>query len=452
MVEAILATAVFGLFVTALSGIYLYGEESTALSGSRARAVLLAEEGLEAVRNIRDDDFSNLSDGTHGLAQSGNVWILSGSSDVTDIFTRAITISTVDANRKNVTSTVTWQQNAQRNGSVSLIERLTHWQEVVSVTGDWSSPTTTDSYDVSGGNNGWKVDTVGDYVYLVRVSGNPDFVIFDISDPDNPSLESSLNLSGGPEDVMVVGDYAYVASDSNSQELQIIDVSNPSSPSLEGSYNAPGNSNMWGVYVSGSYAYLSRDSSGGDEFYVVDVSTPSSPSLEDSINLGSDGNEVYVSGSHAYVASDSNSQELQVIDISTPSNVSLVGSLNLTGNDNAEAIDGTGTTLVIGRSSNSGYTHTIDISTPTSPSLLGTYFALDDVRDVTIGGDYAFLATDRNDPEFQVIDISTPASPTLFGSLNISNDLNGITYSEDHDRAYAAGDDNSSELWTFAPQ
>ena len=127
LVEVILATAVFGLLVTALVGAYLYGQEATALAGSRARAVMLAEEGLEATRNIRDAGFSNLTDGTYGLSTSGNQWGFSGSSDTNDIFTRQVTISAIDSKRKQIACTVTWQQNPQRTGSVSAATYLTNW-------------------------------------------------------------------------------------------------------------------------------------------------------------------------------------------------------------------------------------------------------------------------------------------------------------------------------------
>ena len=128
MVEVILSVALFAMMVTGFAGIYLYGQEATVLSGNRVRAALLAEEGLEAVRNIRDADFSNLSDGTHGLVISGSTWGLSGSSDTTEIFTREITIASVGSDRKNVTVNVTWQQNPQRSGIVSLPTYMTNWQ------------------------------------------------------------------------------------------------------------------------------------------------------------------------------------------------------------------------------------------------------------------------------------------------------------------------------------
>lgn len=127
LVEVLLAVSVFGLIAAGLIGGLIYGQESTALAGQRTRATILADEGLEAVRNIRDENFSNLTDGTYGLTISGNKWILSGSQDVTDIFTRQIVISSIDTSRKSVTATVSWQQNPQRNGSVILTTNLTAW-------------------------------------------------------------------------------------------------------------------------------------------------------------------------------------------------------------------------------------------------------------------------------------------------------------------------------------
>lgn len=143
-IEALLASTILILIVTAFMGAYIYGSESTALAGQRARATFLAEEGLEASRSIRNSGFANLSNGNHGVGVSGGIYTFSGTSDTTDIFTRAITISTIDANRKQIVSAVTWQQNLQRTGSVSLITYLTNWQGS-------STPTTCNAYAQSQG-------------------------------------------------------------------------------------------------------------------------------------------------------------------------------------------------------------------------------------------------------------------------------------------------------------
>ncbi|OGD62600.1 hypothetical protein A2160_06245 [Candidatus Beckwithbacteria bacterium RBG_13_42_9] len=119
--------------MTALVGGLIYGQESTILAGNRARAIMLAEEGLEAARNIRDEDYANLTSGAKGLviSESLNRWEFSGVSDVTDvIFTRSTTINPVGSedNKKKVTVDVTWSQNPQRTGTVSLVSYLTNWQ------------------------------------------------------------------------------------------------------------------------------------------------------------------------------------------------------------------------------------------------------------------------------------------------------------------------------------
>lgn len=136
LVEVLLSGTILALILTAFVSAMIYGQESTMLAGNRNRAVFLAEEGLEAVRNIRDNAYANLVDGTYGLAVAGNIWTFSGSNDLTENFyTRQIAISTIDANRKQITSTVTWQQNPQRTGSVSVTSYLTNWQNLLATSG-----------------------------------------------------------------------------------------------------------------------------------------------------------------------------------------------------------------------------------------------------------------------------------------------------------------------------
>lgn len=185
LVEVLLAVSIFGLIVTALVGGLIYGQQSTAMAGMRSRAAILADEGLEAVRNIRDAGFSNLTDGTYGLSTAGNQWGFSGTSDTTDIFSRVVTISAVSTNRKLVTSTVNWQQNQQRAGSVVLTTYLTNWQ---ASSGGGGSPTSCAAYcltlpsyiggtcrqnSVQCGNNGETYESGGDSICVTNFPGDP---------------------------------------------------------------------------------------------------------------------------------------------------------------------------------------------------------------------------------------------------------------------------------------
>lgn len=127
MIEAILAASLFLLTASVFAGALIYSQQSLFSAGSRSRAVFLAEEGLEAVRNIRDADFSNLDGGTKGLTIQDNIWKLTDEPEDIDIFTRQIEISTVDENTKKVSSIVNWDSLFHESNSVTLTTYLTNW-------------------------------------------------------------------------------------------------------------------------------------------------------------------------------------------------------------------------------------------------------------------------------------------------------------------------------------
>jgi hypothetical protein len=156
LVEAILASAVFVLLVTALVGTYLYGEEATQLAGNRARAALLAQEALEAIGNIRDFAWNELLFSQSAVSVSGSEWILDGegSSETIDNFIRSIAFSNPcrddndvivpcpgsysDVHTLKASSTVSWQQNPQRSGLVTLVTYLSNWISRNWVQTNWS--------------------------------------------------------------------------------------------------------------------------------------------------------------------------------------------------------------------------------------------------------------------------------------------------------------------------
>ncbi len=371
---------------------------------------------------------------------------------MTDIFTRQIIISTIDTKRKSVTANVTWQQNQQRSGLVSLVTRITNW---IARAGDWSNPQNEAQLDFSGAQDGLKIQVQGNYAYMTRSGAVPNFLVIDISNTTNPTLTGSLILSGTPQNLVVSGNFAYVASDDNNQELQIVNISSPSAPSLAGTYNAPGNSNESGVAVVGTTVYLVRSSSANNEFNIINVAVPALPVLLGSLDLGADGNDVVVSGNYAFVATSDNAQELKVLNISIPALPTLAGFLNLPGNTDGTALALAGNTVFLSQGST---LYTVNISTPTSPSQAGLISAGATINDISLnlgnGNTYLYLATSNNASEFQVIDVSSLASPVLLGSLNITgtNPLFGIAYHGTFDRAFAVGQADTAELMVIAPQ
>lgn len=130
IVEALLAGSLFSLAVSVFIAAIIYGQESTQSAGSLARAANIADEALEATRNIRDNAFSNLTLGDNGLATSSNQWVFSGTQDIVDIFTRQVNValSGLGSGSRSVTATTTWPATSARSGEASVFSYLTNWR------------------------------------------------------------------------------------------------------------------------------------------------------------------------------------------------------------------------------------------------------------------------------------------------------------------------------------
>ena len=125
LIELIISSALVLLMSTLFVGAILSGQEGSALGGTRTRGEFIAEEGLEAVRTIRDANYLSLQDGTFGVGIVGNMWTLQGVSDTQGVFKREVRIETVDTVTKKVTSTVSWPQGGSRTGTTTLVTYLT---------------------------------------------------------------------------------------------------------------------------------------------------------------------------------------------------------------------------------------------------------------------------------------------------------------------------------------
>lgn len=192
-VEVLLAATVFGILVFGLIGGFIYGRSGTASAGDRQRATQLAQEGVEAVRNIGGADYANLVDGTYGLVQSGGVWTLSGTSDTSGIYTRQITISTAGTNRKTVVATVSWPQGSS-TATTSVTARLTNWMASLITPGPimmaYSKTTTTPYYRIWNGTT-WSVEGAAQ-----AVTGNINYVVLKSSRTRNEAILGTQTSTG----------------------------------------------------------------------------------------------------------------------------------------------------------------------------------------------------------------------------------------------------------------
>ena len=164
ILEVILASAIFIIIAVQLIGILLQSFQTAGIGNDETAATQYAAEGLDAVRDIRNQSFALLATTTgKGVATSTAGWIFSGTSTTFGKFTRAIIVSstfrnasgsivasggTLDPNTERIISTVSWLR-ASNNESVTLSSYLTNWRAAL--------PTTTIIFLTTTGSSTWTV-------------------------------------------------------------------------------------------------------------------------------------------------------------------------------------------------------------------------------------------------------------------------------------------------------
>ena len=105
-----------------------FAKEGTQASG-------YAQEGLEAAKSIRNQDWDNLENGPHGADDSSGSWKFMGSSNIfLGKFTRVIVVEDAElegealSETKKITSTVSWNHIPSKTSRVKYITYLTDWQ------------------------------------------------------------------------------------------------------------------------------------------------------------------------------------------------------------------------------------------------------------------------------------------------------------------------------------
>jgi type II secretory pathway pseudopilin PulG len=134
LLELIFAVGIFIFSILILAPFFLDSLSSSRLYREFLVANFLAQEGLEAARSIRDNNWQDLTTGTHGLAISEGHFVFQGQEeDVSDQLRegkREIQIEDIDNYRKKITSRITWKLTSARTEEVELVTYLTNWQKI----------------------------------------------------------------------------------------------------------------------------------------------------------------------------------------------------------------------------------------------------------------------------------------------------------------------------------
>jgi len=134
LIELVVAIGIFVIVASSLAFLIFNSYTAGFLASDITKANFLAEEGLEAVRSIRDNDWQDLTSGNYSLDESSGSWeFVPGPELINGKFTRTIMVEDfipLDPGRKKVTSKVAWQFPEDRPQEVSLVTHLTNWQMV----------------------------------------------------------------------------------------------------------------------------------------------------------------------------------------------------------------------------------------------------------------------------------------------------------------------------------
>ncbi len=143
LLELLVAMGIFVLVVASTMFLTLDSHLANQEGGQRTRAAALAQEGIEASKSLASRGWKYLTIGTHGLSASTNIWQYNGSADSLGVFSRSVTVASVnrdvsgnivtvggtpDLDTKLVTSQVTWAPRPNRPSSVIVNSYMANWK------------------------------------------------------------------------------------------------------------------------------------------------------------------------------------------------------------------------------------------------------------------------------------------------------------------------------------
>jgi len=455
LLEVLIVTFLFGVLGTGLIGSVVTSLRASKQGTKYVVASGYIKEGIEAVRSIRDQDWSEMINGTHGLSTGLGYYAFSGTSETIDsIYTRTITVEDVtrlgsligdifasgvfDANTKKITVNVTWETLSGKIQNIDDVFYVTNWDNLswiqtltadftlgfennTTITtsdngevqlrahdSDWDNTYVQHSIDLPGSGN-WEtsyLDEVNDILYLLASNtAGDDFVAYDISDVsvNTPTFIAGYDIQNA-NDFVVSGGYAYIATNDSSAEVSIINLS---TMALVTTIDLTGNASANTVAIVGDTLVIGRDSSMNDELVIYDVSTPSSPSFLLSTSVNAALNEIAVNATHVFASTNNNTTEIISFLIFDGSQV---GTLDLSGADNTRAVYLIGSNLYVARNNGTSYDFVlIDTTDPSAMSVSNSLELGASVFGIDIDSnqEYAFLVTNNGSEEIMVINLSS---------------------------------------------
>lgn len=481
LVEILVSIGVFSIIVTAVINLFAVSQEAAWVGRSKARSAYLLTEYVEAVKNIRRDDWEILINGRYIITQSGNDLVLQPTvnGETVGRYTRYVDIAdayrdqngtltdagsgTVDPSTKRLTVTVSW--TGFKDGSISESSYVTRYQDnlawIQTTENDFNNGTHSSTITVNdsggevvlaaGGAGHWCAPNLsitglnlprsGVANAVTAIEGRAfagtgenasgeSFVNINITDT-NPPVATIMETFDGykTNDVFGEENYGYLATDTNSKEVLIVDLT--TTPYTEvGYFDAPGPDDAVSVFIYGTTGYVTTYAG---KLYNFDLTSKngSRPAIDpDGVELRDEGYAVVVNGNYAYLAIDEDERQLEIVDLTNPADMRVVGYANLGTDDGRDVyVNETGTRAYVVTEQGSEVHDEffiVDITTKTGERpVIDSYDAgaMNPKAVEVVPGGYAIIVG-HNGEEYQVIDIGNENEIFRCGGMEVDPDIN----------------------------
>ena len=269
---------------------------------------------------------------------------------------------------------------------------------------DTSAPLQVDSYDL---NHYHSLGITMSGNTIVLANHNFGVRIFDVSGT-SITQEGTLPSLGQVMDCQGKGSYAYVAALTNG--LKILDISDPQNPIVETTVELEGNAN--GIFVENSTAYIAEldkvESSGG-YLEIVDISDTSSPSIIGTLTLTGRPFDLTVKDNIAYISLQT--EGLAIVDISDPENPEILSTFDTGGSCYKPEVLGN---ILYAADGTNGFV-ALDITDKTQPKKIIDNFDNGTVQDIALWDSTVFLSGGQKG--LAITDMSLPYSPASSGQV-----------------------------------
>jgi len=307
-----------------------------------------------------------------------------------------------------------------------------------------------------------RYSTPGSLVYLTAEGNNlfaavdgTGLIAYQIVDSSGITAIDTLDYEGNPKCIAIDGSYAYIANYLTFNEptgLEIVDISNPINMSIQGSCSIPGHAVS--VAVDGEYAFVTSSDWG---IWVVDVRSPVDPMLIRSFDNYGYSHDIAISGDVAYIAESGDKWReygLRTVDICNVDSLKEIGVWDPhpigSAYPTVRSVEVVGNLAYLVDLQNLWI---VDIQDPDSMFSIGVNSEPFIADDVTIEGNYAFVA----DTWFglSIYDISDPNFPTYVTRYNWPGDAYAVEVAGDY--AFVASYTSGlrifdiSEIWSGMP-